>query len=308
MSEARTCYTRPSRLPDADEPGAGFRVLCSYSHLVFDSCQQRQRHLILIRRQDVGILADSEGIRRSAGKRNRHVQKRSGAPGLDRTADTRFRKHEEGVVARIASYAKVLHGPRFCAGSVTSRAQACWSVARRLVGRTSAAASSTSSRAAERSQPTAWSTASAARPSTSISTSVRSPTRQSLPRRSLPDSRSTRRSGCTRCRDTCDRSLCTAEIHTDFGATSRKGLTRYTAGISAGNVFESPLVVMTAPTAHMPPLAAVLPPCCITAHAVGLESLGLHEERKQAGADLKQPQRLKAELSSAHQAVGFPGS
>src|SRR5450759_2059861 len=28
---------------------------------------------------------------------NRHVQARRGAPGLDRTADTRFRKHEEGV-------------------------------------------------------------------------------------------------------------------------------------------------------------------------------------------------------------------
>jgi hypothetical protein len=45
-----------------------------------------------------------------------HLQAESGAPGWNRTSDTRFRKHEDGVVARIASCAKVLHGPRFCAG------------------------------------------------------------------------------------------------------------------------------------------------------------------------------------------------
>jgi len=66
------------------------------------------------------------------------VQVRTGAPGWNRTSDTRFRKHEEGVVARIASCAKLLHGPRFCAGSVLGRAQVCSTVVRRLVGRTSA--------------------------------------------------------------------------------------------------------------------------------------------------------------------------
>src|SRR5450756_1055666 len=134
MSEARTCYTRPSRLPDADEPGAGFRVLCSYSHLVFDSCQQRQRHLILIRRQDVGILADSEGIRRSAGKRNRHVQKRSGAPGLDRTADTRFRRHVEGVTSRSAPCVRVRHDSWICVSWVLGWPQACCALVNLLVG------------------------------------------------------------------------------------------------------------------------------------------------------------------------------
>jgi hypothetical protein len=34
--------------------------------------------------------------------------------------------------------AKVLHSPRFCAVSVMGRAQACWAVVRRLVGKVSA--------------------------------------------------------------------------------------------------------------------------------------------------------------------------
>jgi len=210
MSEARTCYTRPSRLPDADEPGAGFRVLCSYSHLVFDSCQQRQRHLILIRRQDVGILADSEGIRRSAGKRNRHVQKRSGAPGLDRTADTRFRKHVEGVTSRSAPCVIVLHNPRFCGSWVLGCPQACWAVVKRLVGNPAATAnpfwliSAASSGRADRS-------------SASTSVSARSPTWRSSPSRSRSPWRPSTRCGHRRRRGNCHSTSRTVNIHTSFG-------------------------------------------------------------------------------------------
>src|SRR5665811_101266 len=63
-----------------------------------------------------------------------------GAPGWNRTSDTRFRKHAEGVTGRSASCAKVLHSPRFCAGSVTARAKACWAVVMRLVGNSAATA------------------------------------------------------------------------------------------------------------------------------------------------------------------------
>src|SRR5665648_5631 len=70
---------------------------------------------------------------------NRPEQAKRGAPGLDRTADTRFRKPQEAVLARGASCAFVLHSPRFRAVLVVGRAQACWAVVRRLVGRLSAA-------------------------------------------------------------------------------------------------------------------------------------------------------------------------
>jgi hypothetical protein len=42
-------------------------------------------------RQNVGSLADSEGQLPNAPARKRTVQHEGGAPGLDRTADTRFR-------------------------------------------------------------------------------------------------------------------------------------------------------------------------------------------------------------------------
>ena len=57
-----------------------------------------------------------------------------GSPGLDRTADTRFRKHEEGVIGCGGQYAKVLHDPRFWAGFMLSRVEPCWAVVGRLVG------------------------------------------------------------------------------------------------------------------------------------------------------------------------------
>ena len=67
------------------------------------------------------------------------MQARSGAPGLDRTADTRFRNDVAGVIARSVLCAIVLHGPRFRETSVLGRTHAWWAVVRRLVGRLSAA-------------------------------------------------------------------------------------------------------------------------------------------------------------------------
>jgi len=66
--------------------------------------------------------------------RNRPEQEKRGAPGWNRTSDTRFGNHAEGVTGRGGSCAIVLHGPRFCASSVLGRAQPCCAVARRLVG------------------------------------------------------------------------------------------------------------------------------------------------------------------------------
>ena len=43
-------------------------------------------------RQNVGIVADSEGMLPNALTRKRTVQHQSGAPGWNRTSDTRFRK------------------------------------------------------------------------------------------------------------------------------------------------------------------------------------------------------------------------
>src|SRR5665647_2431616 len=81
----------------------------------------------------------SDELRPRPCSRSRPVQARSGAPGWNRTSDTRFRKHAEGVIARSALCAIVLHDPGFCASSVTFRAQPCWAVVRRLVGRMSGA-------------------------------------------------------------------------------------------------------------------------------------------------------------------------
>jgi hypothetical protein len=66
------------------------------------------------------------------------LQECCGAPGWNRTSDTRFRNHAEGVTGGSASCANVLHSPRFCDVSVMGRAQPCWAVVRRLVGIASA--------------------------------------------------------------------------------------------------------------------------------------------------------------------------
>jgi hypothetical protein len=66
------------------------------------------------------------------------LQESCGAPGWNRTSDTRFRKPKEGVTGGSAECAIVLHSPRFCAVSVMGRAQACSPVVRRLVGISSA--------------------------------------------------------------------------------------------------------------------------------------------------------------------------
>ena len=56
-------------------------------------------------RQNVGSLADSEAVLTNGAARKRPVQQRSGAPGWNRTSDTRFRKpvlyplSYEGIVA-----------------------------------------------------------------------------------------------------------------------------------------------------------------------------------------------------------------
>ena len=66
---------------------------------------------------------------------------KNGAPGWNRTSDTRFRKHVEGVTDGGPSCVIVQHGPRFWAGSVVGRAQACWAVMRRVVGNPAATSS-----------------------------------------------------------------------------------------------------------------------------------------------------------------------
>ena len=55
---------------------------------------------------------------------NRPEQAKRGAPGWNRTSDTRFRKHAEGVTGRSGLCSKVLHSPRFCADLVLARSQA----------------------------------------------------------------------------------------------------------------------------------------------------------------------------------------
>jgi len=97
------------------------------SAVVFDDSDQS-------RRQNVGTLAESEGNGPRGPTGNRQEQEFCGAPGWNRTSDTRFRKHAAGVMGRGGSCAIVLHGPRFCASSVLGRAQPCCAVARRLVG------------------------------------------------------------------------------------------------------------------------------------------------------------------------------
>jgi len=59
-----------------------------------------------------------------ATTREATVQHRSGAPGSNRTSDTRFRKHTDGVTGCSYLDRIVLHGPRFCAVSVMSRIDA----------------------------------------------------------------------------------------------------------------------------------------------------------------------------------------
>ena len=67
------------------------------------------------------------------------MQAISGAPGLDRTADIRFRKPAEGVTGHGGSCAIVLHDPRFWANLLLASGLAYWGVVRRLVGDAAAA-------------------------------------------------------------------------------------------------------------------------------------------------------------------------
>ena len=68
----------------------------------------------------------------------RQEQAVCGAPGWNRTSDTRFRKHAEGVLDGGASWAIVLHGAGFWDGAVIARAALCWAVRGSLVGGMSA--------------------------------------------------------------------------------------------------------------------------------------------------------------------------
>ena len=53
------------------------------------------------------------------------MQAERGAPGWNRTSDTRFRKHAAGVTCSSQSDAIVLHGPRFWEVLVTACCRLC---------------------------------------------------------------------------------------------------------------------------------------------------------------------------------------
>ncbi len=55
-------------------------------------CRRVPARSVQSRRQNVGSLADSEEVQPNAPPRQRPVQHQSGAPGWNRTSDTRFRK------------------------------------------------------------------------------------------------------------------------------------------------------------------------------------------------------------------------
>ena len=73
------------------------------------------------RRQKVGIWQQFGQIRAEGDSRTRHMQAISGAPGLDRTADTRLRKPAEGVRAVVAR-------GRLCCTVHGSGGSRCWAV------------------------------------------------------------------------------------------------------------------------------------------------------------------------------------
>jgi Integrase core domain len=76
----------------------------------------------------VGRMSAILPIRQESGTQPRtesaHLQASSGAPGWNRTSDTRFRNHAESVMGCSGPCAKVLHRPWFCAGSVLGRGEA----------------------------------------------------------------------------------------------------------------------------------------------------------------------------------------
>ena len=67
-----------------------------------------------------------------------HVQEFRGAPGWNRTRDTRFRNRAAGLLGGGQSDAIVLRSPSFWTSAVFGRGRACWAVMRRLVGSMSA--------------------------------------------------------------------------------------------------------------------------------------------------------------------------
>jgi hypothetical protein len=92
------------------------------------------------------ILPIRQEIAASPKCESADLQEGCGAPGWNRTSDTRFRKPKEGVMGRSAECANVLHSPRFWTASVLTCGQPCWAVVWRLVGIASAIKQLTESR------------------------------------------------------------------------------------------------------------------------------------------------------------------
>ena len=71
------------------------------------------------RRQNVGSLADSEGVAAERRNTKRPVHSQSGAPGWNRTSDTRFRKpvlyplSYEGIVPICRGFSSATAGPEY---------------------------------------------------------------------------------------------------------------------------------------------------------------------------------------------------
>jgi hypothetical protein len=104
-----------------------------------DECpiwNRRRRRTGVAQAKGAAAIADagSEGELPGAAAQKRTVQHHSGAPGLDRTADTRFRKHAASVTGRCRSDAIVLHSPRTAVSPVLPSAFRWSAVMSRLVG------------------------------------------------------------------------------------------------------------------------------------------------------------------------------
>jgi hypothetical protein len=74
------------------------------------------------------------GMLASAGSTSHQIQEKAGAPGWNRSSDTRFRKHAAGVTGGGLRYAIVPHGPQSQANQMTGRARACSPVTTHSVG------------------------------------------------------------------------------------------------------------------------------------------------------------------------------
>lgn len=117
---------------------AGRPIGGSQGHVHADPCPAVRRRNGASRRQNVGIWQHFGRGRADGASGNRQMQEKRGAPGLDRTADTRCRKHAAGVTIDAWPDAIVLHSPRFCATSALRHVLVWSAVTRSLVGCVSA--------------------------------------------------------------------------------------------------------------------------------------------------------------------------